>query len=84
MARKTMKTPAPKKLADADLGAVAGASGGLVDLSWIASVTSQSNSLNQVSLGNGNGSIGLGAGGVGNTSQSASQSNSSSTTIVHF
>ncbi len=80
MARKTMKTF--KKLADADLGAVAGASG-LFDMSWIASVTNQSNTLNQVSLGNGNGSVGIG-GAVGNTSQSAMQGNSSSTTIVHF
>ncbi len=81
MARKTMKTF--KKLADADLGAVSGASGLLFDLSPILAVTNQSNTLNQVSVGNGNGSLGIG-GAVGNTSQSAMQGNSSSTTIVHF
>ncbi len=80
MARKTMKTF--KKLADKDLGAVAGASG-LFDLSWIASATNQTNTANQVSALNGNGSGAL-FGAVGNTAQGAMQGNQSGTTIVHF
>jgi hypothetical protein len=78
--KKTMKTlPAPTKLADADLGSVAGASGGLFDLSSIGVYNYSANYGQQVSLGNGNFSGPL----SGNTSQSMSQSNNTGTVIVH-
>ena len=77
--KKTMKTlPAPMKLADADLGSVAGASG-LFDFSSIGVANYSANYGQQVSLGNGNFSGPL----SGNTSQSMSQSNNTQTVIVH-
>ena len=77
--KKTMKTlPAPTKLADADLGSVAGASG-LFDFSSIGVLNYSVNSGSQVSAFNGNGS----GWGSGNTSQSMSQSNNTQTVIVH-
>jgi hypothetical protein len=80
MARKSMKSlPAPAKLADADLGSVAGASGGWLDASWVGVTNISANYGSQASLFNGNGSGPL----SGNTSQSMTQSNSTGTVIVH-
>ena len=75
---KTMKTlPAPMKLADAELGSVAGASGLCLpyfpsfDYKSVSLVQSGSNSGTQVALGN-----------AGSTSQSMQQGNANGATIV--
>ena len=73
---KTIKTlPAPMKLADADLGAVAGASGfpyfPSFDWKSVGLVQTGSNSGTQVALGN-----------AGSTSQSMQQGNQNGATIV--
>ena len=74
--KKTMKTlPAPMKLADAELGSVAGASGlpYIPSFDWksVGVVQTGSNSGLQVALGN-----------AGSTSQSMVQGNLNSATIV--
>ena len=77
--KKTMKTlPAPMKLADADLGSVAGASG-LFDFSSIGVFNYSANYGSQASLFNGNGS----GSGSGNTSQTLNQGITNVTVVGH-
>ena len=77
--KKTMKPlPAPMKLADADLGSVAGASG-LFDFSSIGVLNYSVNSGSQVSAFNGNGS----GWGSGNTSQTLNQGINNVTVVSH-
>jgi len=80
MARKSMKSlPAPTKLADAELGSVAGASGGWLDASWVGVTNISANYGSQASLFNGNGS----GSGSGNTSQTMNQGITNVTVVGH-